>query len=145
MKLRLAIAVVLGLTLPLVAQEVRRDGNWEVKVEMSMPNMPTMNMPPMTMNQCITKEEAADPQKMVPPSGRGNAPSDCKMSDYKVAGNKVTFTVTCPSQNSSMSGEFLYGADKYDGTMKMDMARGGQTMTMNMKYSGKRLGDCVKK
>ena len=38
MKLRLAIAVVLGLTLPLVAQEVRRDGNWEVKLEMSMPN-----------------------------------------------------------------------------------------------------------
>ena len=143
MKLRAVAAVVLGVALPLVAQEVRRDGNWEVKVEMSMPNMP--NMPPMTMNQCITKEDAADPQKMVPPSGRGNQASDCKMSDYKTAGNTVTFTVTCPSQNSSMSGEFVYGADRYDGTMKMDLARGGQTMTMNMKYTGKRLGDCVKK
>ena len=145
MMLRYLMAATLALSVVAVAQEFRRDGNWQVTAQMSMPDMPQMpQMPPQTLTQCITKEEAADPQKAIPPSGRGAA-SDCKVSDYKVDGNKVTFTATCPSQSATMNAEIVYGQDKYDGTMKMTMARGGQTMNMQMKYAGKRLGDCDKK
>ena len=35
--------------------------------------------------------------------------------------------------------EFVYSADSYVGTMKMTTGRGGQPMTMTMKYAGKRL------
>jgi hypothetical protein len=38
----------------------------------------------------------------------------------------------------------VYSADSYVGTMKMTTGRGGQPMTMTMKYAGKRLGDCTK-
>ena len=144
------IALVAATSMSLVAQTgPRRDGNWEVTMEMDMPGMPQgMSMPPIKTTQCITKEEAADPNKTIPqrPAGRGAGnPNDCKVSDYKVDGNKVTWSMKCEgAQPMSGTGEFVYGTDSYTGTMKMDMARGGQPMAMTMKYSGKRLGDCVK-
>jgi hypothetical protein len=52
--------------------------------------------------------------------------------------------MTCPSQSSTITGEFVYGVGTYEGVMKMEMNRGGQTMAMNMKHTAKRLGDCVK-
>ena len=42
------------------------------------------------------------------------------------------------------TGEFVYAGDTYTGTMKMTTGRGGEPMTMTMKYAGKRLGDSTK-
>ncbi|HUR32729.1 MAG TPA: DUF3617 family protein [Vicinamibacterales bacterium] len=140
----------MALSVSLLAQGPRRDGNWEVTMTMDMPGMPQgMSMPPMKSMQCITPADAADPAKTVPqrPAGRGGAanPNDCKVSDYKTDGNKVTWSMKCEgAQPMSGTGEFLYGTDSYTGTMKMDMARGGQPMAVTMKYEGKRLGDCTK-
>ncbi len=146
-----AVALVVAGTVSLVAQAgPRRDGNWEVTMEMAMPDMPNMpagmTMPPMKTVQCITKEDAADPQKTLPSRGqRGGAPSDCKVSDYKTVGNKVSYDMVCTgAQPMSGHGEFTYAADSYTGVMIVNMARGGQGMAMNMKYTGKRLGDCTK-
>ena len=131
-------AGVLALAGSLLAQgPARRDGRWEVKMEMQMVGM---TMPPQTLTQCVTKEEAADPQKGMPQTGRGANPTDCKISDHKVDGNKVTWSMACPKDQMTGAGEFLYSADTYTGTMKMNSR--GQDMTM--KYSGKRLGDCTK-
>jgi hypothetical protein len=141
----LAVAgAVLAMSVPMFGQGPRRDGRWEVSIQM---NMPGMQMPAMTTTQCITKEEASDPMKSVPqgPNGRGGMPSNCKMGDYKTEGNTVTFSMKCDApQAATMTGEFVYGDGTYEGTMKMDMDRGGQPMSMTMKYSGKRLGDCTK-
>ena len=132
------ITVAVGLSVSALAQAPRRDGRWEVKTEMEMPGMP-MKMPAMTTTQCITKEQAEDPQRSVP-QGRG-APNNCKVSDYKVTGNKVTWSMKCEGPDAmSGTGEITYGENTYDGVMKM--VREGQTMTM--KYTGKRLGDCPK-
>jgi hypothetical protein len=142
------MAALIGISVSLLAQSPRRDGKWEVTTEMSMQGMPA-GMPPTTMTQCITKEEAADPQKAVPqpPPGRGGQASDCKMSDYKTEGNKVTYTMNCTTpQPATLKGEIVYEADKFTGTNTMNttMGRGGQAMTMTMKMTGKRLGDCTK-
>jgi len=132
------VAVVVGLSVSALAQAPRRDGRWEVKTEMEMPGMP-MKMPAMTTTQCITKEQAEDPQRSVP-QGRG-APNNCKVFDYKAAGNKVTWSMKCEGPEAmSAVGEMTYGENTYDGVMKME--RQGQTMTM--KLAGKRLGDCPK-
>jgi Protein of unknown function (DUF3617) len=142
MKIRVLVVFValLALSVSALAQTHRRDGKWEVKIEMDMPGMPA-GMPPMTSTQCVTPEEAADPQKAAPPSGRGNQ-GDCKISDYKVDGNKVSWSMKCEgAQAMSGTGEFVYAADAYTGTMKMEMGGRG---SMTMKYSGKRLGDCTK-
>jgi hypothetical protein len=146
MRLRHAatIAAVLGLSAAALAQAPRRDGKWEVTMTMEMPGMPA-NMPPIKTTQCITKEQADDPQKIVlQQPQRGNQLSDCKVSDYKVAGNKVTYAMKCTTpQPMDATGDITYADDTYDGTLKMNMARGGQSMVMTVKYSGKRLGDCT--
>src|SRR3954468_9757427 len=103
-------AAVIGISVSLLAQGARRDGKWEVTTEMSMQGTPAGMMPPTTVTQCITKEEAADPQKAVPqpPAGRGGPPSDCKMSDYKADGNKVTYTMACTTpQPATVKGEIV--------------------------------------
>src|SRR2546425_980870 len=99
---------------------------------------------PFVSTQCITKEEANDPQKSVP-RGRGGHGADdptCKVSDYKVAGNKVTYSVKCEGdQPMTMKGEMVYGDDTYTATQTMEVAGRG---TMTMKSTAKRLGDCTK-
>jgi hypothetical protein len=152
------IAVVVAGTASLMAQAgPRRDGNWDITLEMQMPGMPNMPnmpagmagmaMPPVKLTQCITKEQAADPAKALPsrPAGRGGAAPDCQVSDYKVVGNKVSWAMVCAgAQPMTGTGEFTYGTDSYTGLMTMNMDRGGSAMAMTMKYTGKRLGDCVK-
>jgi hypothetical protein len=133
------IACLLTAGASVFAQGPRRDGKWEVKTEMDMPGMP-MKMPAMTATQCVTKEDADNPLKAAP-RGRGNDQDECTVSDYKVDGGHVTWAMTCKGKEPMTgTGDLLYTADSYTGTMKMD--RAGQVMTM--KYSGKRLGDCVK-
>ncbi len=157
MKLAYAALIAIGAagSASLVAQSniasARRDGNWEVTVEMQMPNMPNMpqgmSMPPMKSMHCVTKEEAADLTKALPSApARGGGPApDCKVTDQKIEGNKVTWAMTCTGANPmSGTGEVVYAGDSYTGNMVMNMARGGQPMAMTMKYTGKRLGDCVK-
>jgi len=128
-----AAAVVVAATL--LAQGPRRDGRWQVTIEMQMAGM---TMPPQSTTQCITPEEAADPQKALPQAGA--AVSDCKFTNYKVDGNKVTWSMACERQKISGSAEMIYAGDAYTGSMKMNAE--GQEMTF--KYSGKRLGDCTK-
>jgi hypothetical protein len=135
------IAMVAGFSLALFAQAPRRDGLWDVKMEMEMPGMPAA-MPPMTSQQCITPADAKDPQKAMPPQGRGGrgGPSDCQVSDYKVEGNKVSWSMKCEgAQPMTGTGEFVYTTDAYTGTIKMEMAGRGN---VTMKYTGKRIGDC---
>jgi hypothetical protein len=136
------VLVVVAIGAPALAQSVRRDGQWEIKTEMNMPGSP-INIPPTTTTQCVTPADAADPQKAMPPQGRGGrGNNDCKVSDYKVDGDKVTFLVTCVgAQPMSAKGEFVYLDNAYTGTMNFEMQGRGM---MTMKYSGKRLGDCTK-
>ncbi len=136
-------AIVIGIGFTAFAQGPRRDGLWEVTTEMQMEGMP-MTIPPMTAQQCITPAEANDPSKSTP-QGRGRGgrgAQDCKVSDYKTEGNKVTWTMKCEGpQPMTGTGELVYSGDTYTGTMKLDMSGRG---AMTMKYSAKRLGDCTK-
>lgn len=142
---------VLAVSLPVFAQGPsgpRRDGNWQITVQMEMPGMPAgAGMPPMTMTQCVTPQDAADPAKSIPqqPQGRGGAQNDCKVSDYKTEGNKVSWKMACTTPRPvTGTGEFIYEKDSYTGTMTMDMGGAGAPGGMKMKYTGKRLGDCTK-
>jgi hypothetical protein len=131
----LVVGSVMALAITsILAKSARREGRWEVKVEMEMAGM---TLPPQTSMQCVTKEEAVDPQKAMPQGGRGT-PNNCKVSDYKMDGSKVTWSIACDQMTGA--GEFTYFADSYIGIMRMK----SQGKEMTMKYAGKRLGDCTK-
>ncbi|MQA30073.1 MAG: DUF3617 family protein [Luteitalea sp.] len=147
MKLMVAVglvgAVAFCSSMAAQGEGPRRDGNWQVTVEMDMPGMP-QRMPPMTVTQCVTKADAADPTRTIPQGqGPGAMPDTCKTTNVKTVGDKVSWSMQCAGQNPfTGDAEFVYSRDTYTGTMKMNMDRGGQPVVMAMKYNGKRLGDC---
>ena len=99
-------------------------------------------MKPMTHTQCITKKDIQDPDKTVPKTKEGK---DCKMKDYKVAGDHVTWKVVCTGKNKMTStGEMTYSkGTSYAGTMTMDTeGKSSQAMHMVYHFQGKRIGDC---
>jgi hypothetical protein len=138
------VAAMFAISVTVSAQDMRRDGRWEMTATMEIPGMP-QPLPPTTLMQCITKEQAADPQKLLPqPPQRGGSQSDCKVSDYKSSGNKVTFAMKCTTpQEMTTNAEINYGQDTMQAVMKTTMSRDGKPMEMTMKMTGKRLGDCT--
>jgi hypothetical protein len=135
-----AVSLAVASAVAVFAQGPRRDGRWEVTMQMEMPGMPA-NMPPIKTEQCITPEMAKNPEMTIPKSQRGENPNNCKVSDYKTEGNTVSWTMKCEGQHAmSGTGKITYAGDEYKGEMTMET--GGRTMKMT--YSGKRLGDCVK-
>lgn len=124
----------------LMAQNPIREGRWEVTTQMQMANIP-MQLPPQKTVHCITKKQLEDPTSTLPGGPAANSKDNpCKMSDYKVSGNKVTWNVACSGrQPMTGSGEIVVNGDSYTGTMKMNSEKGDMTM----KYTAKRLGDCT--
>lgn len=113
---------------------VRRDGEWDVKLEMVVGGQRMET----TTHQCITPAQAADPMSILP--GGPDAQRGCRMHDYKAVGQTATFRVTCDGPPPiTTSGEYLYRGNTYVGTMTM--VRGGQTIVTRL--TGTRLGDCT--
>ena len=129
------IAVAAAVVAAQPARSPQKPGKWQIKMEMEIPGMP-MKMPPITTEVCLTEAELADPQKAVP----NDPKSDCKVGDYKVKGNIVSWTVDCPKQKMKGEGEITFTDDSYTGNMKMTMDQ----RQMSTKYSGKYLGACTK-
>ncbi|HEX7829889.1 MAG TPA: DUF3617 family protein, partial [Thermoanaerobaculia bacterium] len=108
---------------------------WRTTIQMEMPNMP-VKMPPFTYEACVTEEDLKDPQKSVP-----NDPKNpCKVTDYKISGNTVTWTMDCPKTKTKGEGELTFTDTTFDGAVQMTI--GEQTVTS--KYLGKYLGACEK-
>ena len=130
-----AAFAIVAVTPAGAAENPQKPGKWKVSMQMEIPNMP-IKMPPVNFEICLTEEDLKDPQKSVP----NDPKSDCKVGDYKVDGNTVSWTVNCPKQKMKGTGEITYTDDSYSGGMKMLI--GEQEMTT--KYSGKWLGACTK-
>ena len=136
MKVRLAIVALAFLALPALAASPQKPGKWQMKMEMDIPGMP-FKMPPIVTTVCLSEEDVNNPEKSLPKDSK----SDCKVGDYKIDGNKVTWTIDCPKQKTKGEGEITYTDDSYAGTMTMHV----EDQEMKAKYSGKFLGACDKK
>jgi len=136
-----------------------KEGEWEITSETSI-TMGAMSMPPMTSKttHCLTRED---------PVPTTEKEKDCKVEDLKVVGNKVSWRIVC--KEGEGEGEITYSGTSYKGTFRMKTVEGGETtkktgksgkktptkktsegaedgetMTMNMKLSGRYLGPCPK-
>jgi hypothetical protein len=111
-----------------------KEGDWEISSETSVA-MKGMSMPPQASKStyCLTRE---DP---VPSTEKDK---DCKIVKQQVTGNKVSWRMEC--KKGEGEGEISYRGTTYNGFFNMKMVDEGQTMTMNMKMSGRYLGPCPK-
>lgn len=135
----LLAAGVLAVSIPFTAMAAEKSpmkpGKWQITMQTEMPGVP-FKIPAVTISQCIKPEDLESPDKSLPKASKDDK---CKVSDYKIEGNKVTWAVKCADKDAtSGTGEITYSDDAYDGVMKM--TTGGQDVTTKMK--GKRLGDC---
>jgi Protein of unknown function (DUF3617) len=115
----------------------QKPGEWQMTTQMEIPNMP-IKMPAITVKVCLTEEDLKDPQKSVP----NDPKSDCKVGQYNVDGDTVTWTIECPKSKTKGEGEITF-TDENSYTGKMRMTVGDQEMSA--KYTGKFLGACSKK
>lgn len=129
-----ALAGVFGLSVAHAAD--RKEGNWEVKVNMEMVGMP-MKMPPVTVNQCVTAKD------VVPDMSQRD--QQCIVKDQKITGDTVTWKMQCTGKQGTMNGEgrMQYAADTYQGQMQMNMVMdGAPPMTMKYAMQGRWTGPC---
>jgi len=103
---------------------------WETTSQMAMAGMP-MQMPARTTKVCLAKKWTK------PPPGGDKS---CVSSDYKMVGNKATWTMQCSGQMPMQgTGEMTFeGSDSYGGAIQAT----AQGMNMTIRLSGKRVGTC---
>ncbi len=107
---------------------------WELTSKMEIPGMP-FAMPAFPTKVCLPKGGESDPRKT---SGDKN----CKMSDIKTVGNKVSWKARCDHNGEIMTGigEQTTTSNSFAGKMQLSGKSGDQDVNMNMALSGKRIG-----
>ena len=125
------LAAALAFSLPAAAQG--KDDLWEIVSKMEMPGMP-MAMPAQTNRTCVGKNRKDE--DLIPKHG------DCRMVESNRTGNKFTYKMECSGQGAAtVVGAITFGDNAYDGQMRMTMKQSNDTM--NMTFTGKRVGDCT--
>ncbi|MEO7782911.1 MAG: DUF3617 family protein [Candidatus Nitrotoga sp.] len=107
---------------------------WEVSSKMEIPGMP-FAMPANATKVCITKGGESDPRKT-------SGDKSCQMSDIKTVGNKVSWKARCDHNGEVMTGigEQTATPNSFAGKMQLSGKSEGEDVSMNMAFSGKRIG-----
>ncbi|HEU0100091.1 MAG TPA: DUF3617 domain-containing protein [Allosphingosinicella sp.] len=127
-------------------------GEWEMKMEVVdvvaeglPPGMAeTMKKSASTTNRtCMTEEEAKGPKGDMFSGQKGGS---CKSEGFRWAGGRIEGKTTCPGQAGTgetvmtMSGQ--YSPQSIDMKMSTKTDLMGKPLTMEMRVSGKRVGEC---
>jgi len=109
-----------------------KEGKWEITVQMQATGKMPFQMPPQTVTQCITRENAI-PQKV-----ENN--QDCKITKNEVKGDTVLWTVECKGPKGPVisEGTVTYRGTTFDGAIKIKEKGMEITQVMN----GKWIGEC---
>lgn len=135
------VALSLGLAFlvmasPSFAEPNMQEGTWEITSKAEMEGVPVA-MPATKYTQCITKKD------IVPQKTEKN--QDCKVTNTKVSGDTVSWTVQCKSKEGTTNsiGKITYNKDTFYGTMNTTVNRSDRGMIdMMQRVSGRRIGDC---
>ena len=132
-------ALLMTVSMALVAGQVvtLRPGKYEITAEMESQ---AGKMRPHKGTQCFTAEQLKDPSKVFRDP---EMEKECKVSDFKVAGNKVTFRTDCRQGDFQATGttEVTLGTDSYVALVSTK-DNGGRTMTI--RQTAKWIGECAK-
>lgn len=113
-----------------------------IQTEEHMPDMPQMaSIPPQTVTRkiCIGAGRF-DPQQLL----KAESGSDCKLTNYKMSGDVITFDESCTRPAAVTShGEFhVSGSGDFTGKMHTEMNAAGHAISVDSSYQGKKVGSC---
>ena len=127
-------------------------GEWEMKTEVV--NVAAEGLPAgiaegmkaqasSTTKTCMTPEEAKGPKGDL----FAGKDSNCKSEGFSWSGGRIKGKTVCTGQGGAgkteMEMEGQYSAQSIDMTMKSKTDLAGKAMTMEMRVSGKRIGECT--
>jgi hypothetical protein len=127
-------------------------GEWEMKMEVV--DVKVAGLPPGlaesmksqaggTNKTCMTPEEAKGPKGDI---FAGDKSGQCKSEGFKWAGGRIQGKTTCPGQGGTgqtvMTMDGTYSAQNIDMTMKSETQLMGKPLTMEMRVTGRRVGEC---
>lgn len=115
-------------------------GLWTITLNMTAAGMDS-ELGPYTRTQCITLEDAQNPDKLFAEMGGG-----CTYGDKHYQGSSFTFSVQCTGiVPMHGKGEVSFGATAFEGSIAVEanVPEIGLVQTKN-RMKGTRLGDCQK-
>ena len=137
---RYILAII--LTLPGISwPQDLSPGLWQISVQAKSAAIPT-DMAPLQVNQCLTKEDAKDPSKLM---GATTSPdvSGCTYSNKSYSGNTFHFTMECTGAFAiKATGDVSFTSSNLSGTINTSTTVSGQLLEMMNSVSAQRVGDC---
>ena len=128
-----AVAGVCVLSVAQFASAQGSDDQYDVTVKMEMAGMA---MPPMSQRLCVKK--GANDGDFVPRQ------ENCRVSDTTRTGSRLTFKIACAGSNPMTgTGDFTFGADGYNGQIRMKGKMEGQDVDMTQAINARRVGGCT--
>jgi len=102
----------------------------------------TVTMPMLAQPQSKTEERCMKNRTFSPTDMTDQ--SDCTVKSSNVSGDTMSWTLECPNQAGTLTGQgrMMVSATQANGEMKMSMTMNGQSMTMTHHWEGQRIGDC---
>jgi hypothetical protein len=140
------LAIVLLVPAASEAQFAIRPGEYEYEMEMDFGKPGGAEAGKAVIDaankrrECITPEDVKEKDFMKLMAAEMED-ANCKMSDTKTVGNKLTFTTTCVEDGMRIvsTSEMTFGTDVFTGVTKAKDDKGRE---MTMKVSAKRIGEC---
>ncbi len=120
---------------PAQAETIRvKPGQWRVETTSSNPFAGSQTF---SSTQCI-REEQFDPAQEMAKS------AECRMLSQDVRGNTMSWAMSCQMEQMVMraEGKFESQGDSAQGQMIMTTDMGGQPFSLEMTWSGQRVGPC---
>ncbi|WP_166040543.1 DUF3617 domain-containing protein [Sphingosinicella sp. YJ22] len=126
---------------------VLEPGQWDMNVaitKMEAPGLPQgANVPlppPQTVSQCLTPEQARNPGA----DFAGGGQQGCTSDDYRMADGRISGTIQCNQQGTSMRATVAgtYTRDSMDMTMNSETQASGQNVNTEVRVTGRRTGEC---
>ena len=128
-----AVAGVCMLAVAPVALAQGSDDQYDITVKMEMAGMA---MPPMSQRLCVKK--GASDTDFVPRQ------ENCRVSDTTRTGSRLTFKIACAGSNPMTgTGDFTFGANGYNGQIRIKGKMDGQDVDMTQAIDARRVGGCT--
>ena len=117
-------------------------GLWELSLEARVEAEPGFQPEPTKVNQCVTKDDATDPSRILGPIASAGA-TDCRYSEKSYVGDTFRFTMQCSGLlELRTTGEVTLSATLLRGLITTSSKLDGRKVEFKSTLVGRRLGDC---
>jgi len=117
-------------------------GQWQITLESRVPGDAGWAPAPVSMTQCLTAADAHDPSRLIGSVSTPGA-TGCNYTEKSYAGNTFRFALECPGTFALKTrGSVNFSANRFEGNITANSNLGGNTVVMQNRVSGRRLGSC---